>query len=273
MRCEVALSRDGPRAPPRSATARAAGAPPRAGRGVGDLSDRAPSPSPRASPCATAPRRPSCGASAGAAARRHVSHEAFRECVDCDHREPGPPERCPPVDHTWARRAARLVAPDRAGRVREEPLRRLSRHRRRGDRSRSRVSHGVGSRARDALLRRGLGALDFERAEEPIAANRTPTTGTARSRLSIRPARAAAARHDPYAPASTTSASSWRDRLRRCGLRQAARAGRRGERAAPLPGVQPGLLRHVLLGPDGIRSSSWRGKAKRDEIVAGWDAR
>jgi glyoxylase I family protein len=202
-------------------------------------------------------------------------HEAFREGIDVTTASLDQPERCPPVDHTWAS--------ERLAWWRPEPRwPEFARSRFEGspdtdveviglDHAYLTVSDlARATRFYDAVL----GALDFERAGEPIAGEPHAHYWNRALQLSIRPARAAAARHDPYAPGLHHLCLQVRDRAAVDASYAKLRAlGVAASEPRLYPEYNPDYYATFFSDPDGIRLEIVARKAKRDEIVAGWDAR
>jgi catechol 2,3-dioxygenase-like lactoylglutathione lyase family enzyme len=199
-------------------------------------------------------------------------HDAFPQAIDVTTASLDEPERCPPVDHTWVSERLRWWRPE--PRWSEFP--------------RSRTEGGRGSdvevigldhvyltvtelaRAR-AFYDAVLGALEFERAEEPIGGDPHLHYWNRALQLSLRPARTTGVRADPYAPGLHHLSLQLRDpaavdaafsKLR--GLGVAASAPRL------YPEYNPDYYATFFEDPDGVRFELVARKAKRDEIVAGW---
>jgi catechol 2,3-dioxygenase-like lactoylglutathione lyase family enzyme len=200
-------------------------------------------------------------------------HEAFRG-VDVTTASLDAPERCPPADHTWVSERLRWWRPE--PRWPEHP--------------RSRAEGGAGAGAEvigldhvyltasdlprakrfyDAML----GALGFRSAEEPIGGDPHVHYWNRALQLSLRPARAAGARHDPYAPGLHHVCLQVRSRAEVDAAHEALRAlGVDASAPRLYPEYNPDYYATFFSDPDGIRLELVARKAKRDEIVAGWEA-
>jgi catechol 2,3-dioxygenase-like lactoylglutathione lyase family enzyme len=202
-------------------------------------------------------------------------HEAFASAVDVTTASFDEPERFPPVDHTWTS--------ERLSWWRPEP--------RWPELPKSRAEGAAGEEAEVigvdhvylavsdlARSRRFyddvLGALGFRSAEEPIGGDPHAHYWNRSLQLSIRPARAKGARHDPYAPGLHHLCVQVRDRAavdaahgKLAGLGVAASAPRL------YPEYNADYYATFFTDPDGIRLEIVARKAKRDEIVARWGER
>jgi glyoxylase I family protein len=201
-------------------------------------------------------------------------HEAFADAVDVTTVSLDEPERCPPRDHTWT--SERIVW------WRPEPRwPELPRSRAEGgaeadaeviglDHVYLAVSDLAGAtRFYDAVL----GALGFRRGEQPIGGEPHAHYWNRSLQLSIRPAHAEGVRHDPYAPGLHHLCFQVRDRA----AVDAAFARLRAEGVAAseprlYPEYNPDYYATFFSDPDGIRLEIVARKARRDEIVATWDA-
>jgi catechol 2,3-dioxygenase-like lactoylglutathione lyase family enzyme len=202
-------------------------------------------------------------------------HSAFPALVDVTTASLDEPARCAPLDHTWTS--------ERLPWWRPEP--------RWPDLLRSRVEGARGSevevigldhvyltvtdlaRAR-AFYDAVLGALDFERAEEPIDGDPHVHYWNRALQISIRPARTAGLRADAYAPGLHHLCLQLRDAAAvdaACALLRAL--GVRVTAPRLYPEYNPDYYASFLEDPDGIRLELVARKARRDEIVAGWKER
>jgi catechol 2,3-dioxygenase-like lactoylglutathione lyase family enzyme len=185
------------------------------------------------------------------------------------------PARFPPVDHTWASDRLRWWRP-------EPRWPEFARSRLDGaaaadveviglDHAYLAVSDlARAKRFYDAVL----GALEFRSAESPIGGDPHVHYWNRALQLSIRPARAGGTAHDPYAPGlhhlclqvrSPAAVDAAFTRLRALGV--AATTPRL------YPQYNPDYYATFFEDPDGIRLELVARKARRDEIVAGWEER
>jgi catechol 2,3-dioxygenase-like lactoylglutathione lyase family enzyme len=202
-------------------------------------------------------------------------HESFACAVDVTTASLDEPERCPPVDHTWTSERLSWWRPE--PRWREFP------------RSRSEggavadaevigldhVYLAVADLARSTRFYDAvLGALGFRRAEEPIGGEPHAHYWNRALQLSIRPAHATGARHDPYSPGLHHLCLQVRDRAAVDAAFAKLRALEVAASAPRLyPEYNPDYYATFFSDPDGVRLELVARKAKRDEIVATWDRR
>ena len=202
-------------------------------------------------------------------------HDAFPEAVDVTTASLDEPERCPPLDHTWVSERLRWWRP-------EPRWHELSRSRFDGERGPDVEVIGLDHAYLTVtdLARAGafydavLGALEFERGEAPIGGDPHLHYWNRSLQLSIRPARGAGRRADPYAPGLHHLCLQLRDRAavdaafsKLCALGVAASPPRL------YPEYNPDYYATFFEDPDGIRFELVARKARRDEIVASWDER
>ena len=199
-------------------------------------------------------------------------HDAFAGDVDVTTASFDEPERFPPLDHTWTSERLSWWRPE--PHWREFPKSRAA-GARSGDAEVIGVDHvylAVTDLARARRFYDGvLGALGFEHAEEPIGGDPHAHYWNRALQLSLRPARAAGVRHDPYAPGlhhlcfqvhDAAAVDAAHAKLRALGC----------EATAPrlYPEYNPDYYATFFADPDGIRLEIVARKAKRDEIVARW---
>jgi catechol 2,3-dioxygenase-like lactoylglutathione lyase family enzyme len=202
-------------------------------------------------------------------------HDAFPQAVDVTSASLDEPERCPPLDHTWVSERLRWWRPE--PRWPEFP--------------KSRFEGGRGSDvevigldhvylAVTDLPRAGafydavLGALEFERGDAPIGGDPHLHYWNRALQLSIRPARRAGVRHDPYAPGLHHLCLQLRDSKAVDAACAKLRAlGVAASQPRFYPEYNPDYYATFFEDPDGIRLELVARKARRDEIVAGWKDR
>ena len=203
-------------------------------------------------------------------------HEAFPGGTDVTTASLDAPERCPPLDHTWTS--------ERLAWWRPEPRwPELPKGRSEGADGEPEVEvigldHAYLAVSDLACARRFydavLGALGFRQGDAPIGGEPHVHYWNRALQLSLRPARTAGVRHDPYAPGlhhlclqlrSAAAIDAAHAKLRALGV--AASAPRL------YPEYNPDYYATFFEDPDGIRLELVARKAKRDEIVARWDAR
>jgi catechol 2,3-dioxygenase-like lactoylglutathione lyase family enzyme len=202
-------------------------------------------------------------------------HDAFAAAVDVTTASLDDPERFPPADHTWVSERLRWWRPE--PRWPEFPKSRFE-----GTRADDAEVIGVDHvylAVSDLARARGfytavLGALGFVHADEPIGGEPHAHYWNRALQLSIRPAHATDARHDPYAPGLHHLCFQVRDRA----AVDAAHEKLRGlgfAASAPrlYPEYNPDYYTTFFTDPDGIRLEIVARKAKRDEIVATWGTR
>jgi catechol 2,3-dioxygenase-like lactoylglutathione lyase family enzyme len=202
-------------------------------------------------------------------------HDAFPQGVDVTTASLDAPERCPPLDHTWVSERLPWWRPE--PRWPEFPKSRFDGAGHEPDVEVIGLDHvylAVSDFARarrfwDALL----GALGFRSGETRIAGEPHVHYWNRALQISIRPAHAKGARHDPYAPGlhhlclqlrSPAAVDAAHGKLRALGI----------EASAPrlYPEYNPDYYATFFEDPDGIRLELVARKAKRDEIVARWNA-
>jgi catechol 2,3-dioxygenase-like lactoylglutathione lyase family enzyme len=202
-------------------------------------------------------------------------HESFAGAVDVTTASLDEPERCPPLDHTWVS--------ERLSWWRPEPRwPELPRSRSEGGAAADAEVIGLdhayltvsdlarSTRFYDAVL----GALGFRRAEEPIGGEPHAHYWNRALQLSLRPAHAPGARHDPYSPGLHHLCLQVRDRAAVDTAFAKLRALEVVASAPRLyPEYNPDYYATFFSDPDGIRLELVARKAKRDEIVATWDRR
>jgi catechol 2,3-dioxygenase-like lactoylglutathione lyase family enzyme len=199
-------------------------------------------------------------------------HEAFARAVDVTTASLDEPERCPPVDHTWSSERLPWWRP-------EPRWPELPRSRAEGGGAEVEaigLDHAyltVADLARAARFYDAvLGALGFRRAEEPIGGEPHVHYWNRALQLSLRPAHAPGARHDPYAPGLHHLCLQVRGRADVDAAFAKLQALGVGASAPRLyPEYNPDYYATFFSDPDGIRLELVARKAKRDEIVATWD--
>jgi catechol 2,3-dioxygenase-like lactoylglutathione lyase family enzyme len=200
-------------------------------------------------------------------------HDAFHDVVDVTTASLDAPERFPPADHTWASERLAWWRPE--PRWPELPRSRLEG----GARDETEViglDHvylavsdlGRATRFYDGVL----GALGFRRSAAPIAGEPHVHYWNRALQLSLRPAHAAGARHDPYAPGLHHLCLQVRDRAAvDAAFAQLSAQGVPASAPRLYPEYNPDYYATFFSDPDGIRLEVVARKAKRDEIVASWE--
>jgi catechol 2,3-dioxygenase-like lactoylglutathione lyase family enzyme len=202
-------------------------------------------------------------------------HAAFAGLVDVTTASLDEPERCAPRDHTWTSERLPWWRP-------EPRWPELRRSRDAGERGSEVEVIGLDhvyltvtdlGRARsfyDAVL----GALEFERGEEPIGGDPHLHYWNRALQISVRPARNASLRADPYAPGLHHLCLQLRDRPAVGGAFARLRAlGVVATAPRLYPEYNPDYYATFFEDPDGIRFELVARKARRDEIVATWRER
>ena len=198
-------------------------------------------------------------------------HDAFPHAVDVTTASLDQPERCAPVDHSWVS--------DRLPWWRPEP---------RWPEFPSSRAEGGGSDVEVIGLDHAylavtdfaravafydavLGALEFEAGDAPIGGDPHRHYWNRALQLSIRPARTAGVRADPYAPGLHHLCLQVRDRGAVDAAFSRLRAlGVAASQPRLYPEYNPDYYATFFEDPDGIRLELVARKARRDEIVAGW---
>ncbi len=203
-------------------------------------------------------------------------HERFPEGMDVTTASLDEPGRAPPVDHTWVSERLPWWRPE--PRWPEFAKSRFDGTGPEPDVEVIGLDHvylavsdlGRASRFYDAVL----GALGFRKGDAPIAGEPHAHYWNRALQLSLRPAHATGARHDPYAPGLHHLCVQVRDpaavdaaHAKLSALGVAASAPRL------YPEYNPDYYATFFADPDGIRLELVARKAKRDEIVARWDER
>jgi len=201
--------------------------------------------------------------------------DAFPNVVDVTTASLDEPGRCAPLDHTFVSERLRWWRP-------EPRWPEFSRSRAEGHRSSAVEVIGLDhvylavtdlARAR-AFYDAVLGALEFERAEEPIGGDSHLHYWNRALQLSIRPARTAGLRADPYAPGLHHLCLQLRDRVAVDAAHAQLRAlGIAASAPRLYPEYNPDYYATFFEDPDGIRFELVARKARRDEIVASWKDR
>ena len=203
-------------------------------------------------------------------------HDAVPQAVDVTTASLDEAGRCPPLDHTWVSERLPWWRPE--SRWPEFPRSRFDAAGGEADVEVIGLDHAYLAVSDLARARRFydavLGALGFRMSDAPIAGEPHAHYWNRALQLSIRPAHAPGVRHDPYAPGLHHLCLQLRGRVAVDAACARLRAlGVAASEPRLYPEYNPDYYATFFEDPDGIRLELVARKAKRDEIVAGWDER
>jgi glyoxylase I family protein len=197
-------------------------------------------------------------------------HDAETAGVDVTTASLDAPERAAPADHTWVSDRLPWWRPE--PRWREFPEARISAAPEPEVIALDHLYLSVSDPSRslpfyDAVL----GALGFQKSESVIAGDAHAHYWNRALQISIRPARSAGVRHDPYAPGFHHLCLQLRDEAELDAAHAKLRAlGVDASEPRLYPEYSEDYYATFFEDPDGIRLELVNRRARRDEIVASW---